>query len=132
MYNLILYTLPYLFIQDSASIHILNCTCVHETNLHILFSSLMNIAWKLKKNIRIWHSVCSKDFLFWPGISKKFTWLCLPENAAWGQIYSGRCKLQELGNKKNTPFCKTYNYRINLTLLEMARFILQVSVLEKS
>jgi len=34
----------YLFIQDSASIHILNYTCVHETNLHILFSSLMNIA----------------------------------------------------------------------------------------
>jgi len=29
--------------------------------------------------------------------------------AAWGQIYSGWCKLQELGNKKNTPFCKTYN-----------------------
>ena len=29
--------------------------------------------------------------------------------AAWGQIYSGRCKLQELGNQKNKPFCKTYN-----------------------
>jgi hypothetical protein len=27
----------------------------------------------------------------------------------WDQIYSGRCKLQESGNKKNTPFCKTYN-----------------------
>jgi hypothetical protein len=24
--------------------------------------------------------LCFKDFLFWPGISKKFTWLCLPEN----------------------------------------------------
>ena len=30
-------------------------------------------------------------------------------NAAWGQICSDRCKLQELGNKKNMPFCKTYN-----------------------
>jgi len=29
--------------------------------------------------------------------------------AAWGQIYSGHCKLQELGNQKNKPFCKTYN-----------------------
>jgi hypothetical protein len=28
--------------------------------------------------------------------------------AAWGQIYSGRCKLQVIGNKKNTPFCKIY------------------------
>jgi hypothetical protein len=26
--------------------------------------------------------------------------------AACGKIYSGWCKLQELGNKKNTPFCK--------------------------
>jgi hypothetical protein len=29
--------------------------------------------------------------------------------AAWGQIYADRCKLQELGNKKNSPVCKTYN-----------------------
>ena len=41
------------------------------------------LSWTLfknSKNIRLWHSLCFKDFLFLLGISKKVTWLCLPDN----------------------------------------------------
>jgi hypothetical protein len=88
--------LPYLFIQDSASIHILNYTCVHETNLHIFFSSTLL---KNSKNIRLWHSLCFNFFLFWSGISKKLTWLItLFTRVSFKAIWSVKMNVKSLKN----------------------------------
>ena len=58
-------TLPYLFIQDSASIHILNYTFVQCTwnQLYTFYFLLWWTLLKNSKNIRLlWHSLCFKFF----------------------------------------------------------------------
>jgi hypothetical protein len=94
------------------------------------------LSWTLfknSKNIRLWHSLCFKDFLFLLGISKKVTWLCLPDNGEatrhffFSFFYSFFCKFSFFF-LQTTHLYNYYSFKKCNTLYVYFIYSFQVSI----